>query len=74
MGHAGVGRAELLLSAEEVARHSTAEDCWLILRGDQVFDATDFVDVHPGGRKMLMSYAGKDATAVFDQLHSQAIL
>ena len=73
MGHAGGGRAELLLSVEEVANHSTAEDCWIILRGNQVFDVTDFADVHPGGRKMLTSYAGKDATAVFEQLHSQAV-
>eukprot|EP01043_Picozoa_sp_COSAG02_P031375 COSAG02_NODE_2045_length_10020_cov_2.699224_1_plen_240_part_10 len=74
MGHAaGVRPPELLLSVEEVAKHCTAEDCWIILRGDQVFDVTDFADVHPGGRKMLTSYAGKDATAVFDQLHSQAI-
>lgn len=73
MGHAGGGAPGMRLSVEEVAKHRTAEDCWIILRGDQVFDVTDFVNVHPGGKRMLLTYAGKDATAVFEQLHSSTV-
>ena len=71
MGHAG-GGSEIRLSLEEVANHATEASCWLVLR-DSVYDVTDFAAVHPGGKKMLLSYAGKDATAMFDQMHTQAV-
>ena len=64
---------EMQLSVEEVAKHNTAEDCWIILHGGQVFDVTEFLDVHPGGKRMLLTYAGKDATAVFEKLHSPTV-
>lgn len=31
-----------------------------------VHDVTDFIDEHPGGRSMIMSGIGKDATAIFN--------
>ena len=32
---------------EEVAKHSTKEDCWLIIN-EEVYDVTEFMDIHPG--------------------------
>ena len=65
--------ATRLISRAEVARHNTADGCWLIIH-DNVYDVTTFLDGHPGGGKVLMAYAGKDATDDFTILHRPGIL
>lgn len=52
------------LSREEVAKHSTADDAWMILHG-AVFDVTSFLRYHPGGVDIMLPYLGKDGTAAF---------
>ena len=49
------------------------DDCWIVLNG-KVYDMTEFMDDHPGGSKVVMLYAGKDATDEFTMLHKPAIL
>ncbi|TCD66741.1 hypothetical protein EIP91_000982 [Steccherinum ochraceum] len=34
-----------------------------------VYDVTEFLDDHPGGSKIILKYAGKDATAEYDPIH-----
>jgi cytochrome b involved in lipid metabolism len=34
-------------TAAEVAKHNTADDCWIIVNG-MVFDVTKFLAQHPG--------------------------
>lgn len=41
----GEGR---LLTVQEIAKHNTSSDCWLVING-QVWDLTDFLEQHPGG-------------------------
>lgn len=60
-------------TVEEVAKHNTDTDCWVILHG-LVYDVTDFLDDHPGGKKAIMIYAGKEASEEFDMLHKPEIL
>lgn len=50
-------------TASEVAEHSTADDCWLILEG-KVYEVTEFIPSHPGGKAILKG-CGKDATKMF---------
>ena len=56
------------ISAEEVATHNTAEDCWTVLRG-KVDNLTPYVNFHPGGDKILKAVLGRDCTKLFDKYH-----
>lgn len=52
---------------DEVAKHSTASDCWTIANG-KVYDVTSFISEHPGGDKILLG-CGKDMTDFFNTKH-----
>jgi len=56
------------MTKEEVAKHNTETDCFVILF-DKVYDVTNFMADHPGGKDAIMLFAGKDATEEFDMLH-----
>lgn len=58
---------------QEVSQHTTKDSCWVIIHG-QVYDVTDFLSEHPGGSKILLRYAGKDATKKFDSIHPRDII
>ena len=51
-------------TAEEVAKHKTRDDLWVIIRG-KVYDLTSYVDEHPGGGAILNN-AGGDTTEGFE--------
>ncbi|KAG2185997.1 hypothetical protein INT43_002435 [Umbelopsis isabellina] len=58
---------------EEVKKHSSPEDCWIII-DSEVYDMSTFADLHPGGAFVIMELAGKDATDEFYGLHRQEVL
>ncbi|KAI9475878.1 MAG: FMN-dependent dehydrogenase-domain-containing protein [Benjaminiella poitrasii] len=62
-----------IISPEEVAKHKTKDDVWVIIHG-KVYDLTQFLPEHPGGQKIIMKYAGKDATSAFDPIHPPDII
>ncbi|GLB09057.1 hypothetical protein AtubIFM57258_004968 [Aspergillus tubingensis] len=62
-----------VFDAAEVAKHNTPESCWVILYG-KVYDVTDFLSEHPGGAKIILKLAGKDATEEYDPIHPPGIL
>ena len=39
-------------------------------RGEQVYDATKYLDAHPGGASSILITAGTDCTDEFEALHS----
>ncbi|PFH52160.1 hypothetical protein AMATHDRAFT_140761 [Amanita thiersii Skay4041] len=57
-----------ILTGKEVAEHNTRESCWIIVHG-HVYDVTEFLDDHPGGSRIILKYAGKDATQEYDPIH-----
>lgn len=48
----------------QVATHDSEDDLWVII-DDKVYDLTEYVDEHPGGREAIAKNAGKDATKGF---------
>lgn len=48
---------------EEVAKHCTPDDLWLVIDG-KVYDVTDYVKEHPGGDSILRN-AGHDSSEGF---------
>jgi len=58
-----------VFSKEEVATHNSEESCWLIV-GNDVYDVTAFLALHPAGAKPLLRRAGGDATRDFS-FHSR---
>ncbi|KAI9716569.1 MAG: hypothetical protein M1812_005300 [Candelaria pacifica] len=61
------------LDAKEVAKHNHPESCWVILY-DQVYDVTNFLPNHPGGSKIILKLAGRDATEEYDPIHPPGTL
>ena len=48
----------------EVRAHTTPESLWTVIDG-YVYDVTPMLKVHPGGREILLTWAGKDASRAF---------
>ncbi|KAH7909365.1 glyoxylate dehydrogenase [Hygrophoropsis aurantiaca] len=57
-----------LISSQTVAEHASASSCWIIVHG-KVYDVTEFLPEHPGGSRIILKYAGKDATEAYDPIH-----
>lgn len=56
------------LTGADVAKHNTRDDCWVIVHG-KAYDVTEFMPEHPGGPKIILKYAGKDATEEYAPIH-----
>ncbi|GAA6062378.1 hypothetical protein JCM10212_003187 [Sporobolomyces blumeae] len=61
------------ISPAEVANHKSADSAWVIIEGN-VYDVTEFLEDHPGGKKVLLNACGQDSTEKFWQFHSKKIL
>lgn len=46
---------------EEVEKHNSADNCWFIANNN-VYNVTDFLLKHPGGRFVLLSKGGQNVT------------
>ncbi|KPA86907.1 hypothetical protein ABB37_00944 [Leptomonas pyrrhocoris] len=57
------------MTPQEVSRHNTPDDLWMVIR-NVVYDCTEFQRFHPGGEKLLLACAGRDATDVYDRFHA----
>jgi len=52
-------------SVDEVAKHRTPDDCWIIVRGN-VYDVSAYIDKHPAARRTITDYCGKESTTAFE--------
>ena len=56
------------LTGAQVAEHNSKDSCWVIIHG-RAYDVTEFLPEHPGGPKIILKYAGKDATEEYEPIH-----
>ena len=60
--------SEPVITVAAVAGHNSANDCWAIVNGS-IYDLTQWISAHPGGRGPIESTCGVDATAAFTNKH-----
>ena len=57
------------ITRAQVAQNNTAAKCWSIIDG-VVYDLTDWIKSHPGGRAPIEFLCGKDGTNAFNAQHA----
>lgn len=62
-----------IVSTSELARHTSARDCWVAVRG-VVYDFSSFLNEHPAGPRAILDVAGTDATKLYEEIHSPSFL
>eukprot|EP00009_Paramoeba_aestuarina_P008929 CAMPEP_0201507254 /NCGR_PEP_ID=MMETSP0161_2-20130828/965_1 /ASSEMBLY_ACC=CAM_ASM_000251 /TAXON_ID=180227 /ORGANISM="Neoparamoeba aestuarina, Strain SoJaBio B1-5/56/2" /LENGTH=606 /DNA_ID=CAMNT_0047901563 /DNA_START=27 /DNA_END=1847 /DNA_ORIENTATION=- len=70
---AATPKEKKVYTPEEVAKHNKEDDCWVIVNGE-VLDVTGFLNDHPGGKKPIMLFAGRDASVEFNLLHKPDVV
>ena len=68
-----IPKRDRIITHEELAKHASADDCWVALYG-RVYDFTDFLDDHPAGADAILRYGGGDGTKIFEAVHSRNML
>ncbi|KAF2712342.1 hypothetical protein K504DRAFT_426514 [Pleomassaria siparia CBS 279.74] len=68
MNHDSNDSQKVKLTGEEIAKHNSRDSCWVIVHG-RAYDVTEFLPEHPGGPKIILKYAGKDATEEYEPIH-----
>jgi nitrate reductase (NAD(P)H) len=58
-----------IITAEELAKHNQDDDTWFAING-YVYDASEYLKEHPGGRDAIILASGDDASEDFLAIHS----
>eukprot|EP00166_Cyanidium_caldarium_P000953 ctg_1425.g442 len=58
------------IGMSEVEKHTKEDSAWIVVKG-RVYDATKFLDQHPGGKAAIMMNTGTDCTEDFSAIHSE---
>ena len=61
-------QSNVVYSWSEVEKHNTGDNCWIVYK-DGVYDVTEFVPKHPGGKFTLSTAAGQDITYLMQTSH-----
>jgi cytochrome b involved in lipid metabolism len=54
----------------DIATHATETDCWTTIDGN-VYNLTQFITEHPGGKRGIIGICGKDGTEAFREQHGK---
>jgi len=52
------------MTSAYIGKHSTEADCWLIVN-DKIYDVSDYIPFHPGGKKTIIPLCGQESTKAF---------
>ncbi len=58
-------------SLVQISSHDSATTCWSAINGG-VYDLTNWVDRHPGGRMAILMICGKDGSPLFNAQHGNS--
>lgn len=61
-------RADGVYTWQELAQHNSEESAWIAVDGC-VYDVTEFIDRHPGGKEIILYAVGREATDLFNSYH-----
>ncbi|XP_038147223.1 acyl-CoA Delta-4 desaturase-like [Cyprinodon tularosa] len=67
-GEPGSGKAAGVYTWEEVQKHRSRRDQWLVVNR-KVYNISQWARRHPGGSHVIGHYAGEDATEAFTAFH-----
>ncbi|KAA1470386.1 glyoxylate dehydrogenase [Dentipellis sp. KUC8613] len=56
-----------VLSGQAIQEHADRNSCWIIVHGTHLMQGC--CPEHPGGSKIILKYAGKDATEAYEPIH-----
>ena len=56
-----------VVTANEVAKHNSASDCWISINKN-AYNVTTYLADHPGGSETIIPTCGTDATAAYDAI------
>lgn len=57
------------VTVKEVREHNSAKNgIWVAINGD-VYDLSEFIKRHPGGKEIILKYAGTNALRIFNKFH-----
>lgn len=62
-----------VVSLKEFTKHSSPDDCWVIINGI-VYDLTTFISKHPGGPEIIKANCGKDVSLLFNPIHASDLI
>ena len=52
------------LTIASVQQHATPDNCWIII-SNNIYDVTNYMNLHPGAASTIIPYCGADATNAF---------
>ncbi|KAJ9641664.1 hypothetical protein H2204_002726 [Knufia peltigerae] len=61
------------IKASEIQQHNKVDDIWIVVNG-RVYDMTRFAPEHPGGVEIIYSYAGRDASQAYNEIHERNLI
>ena len=64
----GTSSNHLVITSEEMAKHNSADDCWVSYFGE-CYDVTQYAPTHPGGASLVTSNCGEDNTEAYTMFH-----
>ena len=70
---AAASRPMAVFSREEIRKHNTKDDLWVVIDGT-VYDMTEFLPDHPGDANAPVFVSGRDASKEFHLIHRPELL